>query len=102
MPELSGSCFPSIHRKKGLLRQMLCNSPHGFMLHLLGHVDLEHGQHVEDDILDADAQGQTCLLHSGVCALNAAVAVEAVEGAGQIDDKAVRSEERRVGKECRL
>ena len=59
------------------------------MLHLLGHVDLEHGQHVEDGILHADAQGQTCLLHSGVCTLNAAAAVEAVEGAGQINDKAV-------------
>ena len=59
------------------------------MLHLLRHVDLEHGQHVEDGILHADAQGQTCLLHSGVCTLNAAAAVEAVEGAGQINNKAV-------------
>ena len=59
------------------------------MLHLLRHVDLEHGQHVEDGILHADAQSQTCLLHSGVCTLNAAAAVEAVEGAGQINDKAV-------------
>ena len=58
-------------------------------LHLLRDVDLEHGEHVEDDVLDADAEGQTGLLDGGVCALDAAVAVEAVEGAGQVDDEAV-------------
>ena len=58
-------------------------------LHLLRDVDLEHGKHVEDGVLDADAEGQTGLLEGGVCALNAAVAVEAVEGAGEVDDEAV-------------
>ena len=47
-------------------------------LHLLRDVDLEHGEHVEDDVLDADAEGQTGLLDGGVCALDAAAAVEAV------------------------
>ena len=59
------------------------------MLHLLRHVDLEHGQHVEDGVLHADAQSQTGLLHGRVCALDAAAAVEAVEGAGEVDDEAV-------------
>ena len=61
----------------------------GAGLHLLRDVDLEHGEHVEDDVLDTDAEGQAGLLDSGVSALNAAVAVEAVERAGQVDDKAV-------------
>ena len=60
-------------------------SPFAF-LHLLGHSDLEHGQHVEDDVLHADAQSQTGLLHGRVCTLDAAAAVETVEGTGQIND----------------
>ena len=60
-----------------------------FRLHLLRNVDLEHGQHVADDVLDADAEGQAGLLDGGVCALDAAAAVEAVEGAGEVDDEAV-------------
>ena len=33
-----------------------------FRLHLLRNVDLEHGQHIADDVLDADAEGQAGLL----------------------------------------
>ena len=60
-----------------------------FRLHLLRNVDFEHGQHIADDVLDADAEGQAGLLDGGVCALDAAAAVEAVEGAGEVDDEAV-------------
>ena len=67
----------------------LCSGHLSGVLHLLRHSDFEHGQHVEDDVLHADAQSQTGLLHGRVCTLDAAAAVEAVEGTGQINDKAV-------------
>ena len=57
-------------------------------LHAFGHVDLEHGQRVADDVPHAQAQRDAGLLDAVLGAQDAAGAVEAVEGARHVDDKA--------------